>query len=339
MVRLMCSGDRQEVESLKTTLFRAGIRSEIQTNPLADAMGITRLEVLVHERDLVRASKVRQQVDPPGRATGVAADPGIDRSGDGFAEAVGPELVLDPEPRACQVVKPPRAERSSARHQNGAAEPGGEFVQATALLEQEVEELIVRESQLVDRCCSLEEQVKKLDESLAQARVDLAREAANRSGAEGKLAEACEARAALQKEIQALEVRFKASDQALAAAQAQLESQTQEASVQVTRIADLTKEVSSRDAQMERIAESLATARAGIEQEKSLRLAAEQKAGELAAARQVFEAQLAQQAQERDQLLNERQGEHDQLRTCVGKVNDLRTRLRATLEEMPKYTL
>jgi hypothetical protein len=64
MVTLMCSTNRQEVETLKTTLFRAGIGSEIRTNPLAFAMGINRLEVVVHERDLLRASKVRQQLEP-----------------------------------------------------------------------------------------------------------------------------------------------------------------------------------------------------------------------------------------------------------------------------------
>ena len=47
-----------------------------------------------------------------------------------------------------------------------------------------------------------------LQESLAQARADLAREVSNRSSAEAKLTEVCEARALLEKGMQSLEVRF-----------------------------------------------------------------------------------------------------------------------------------
>jgi hypothetical protein len=332
----MCSSDRQEVENLKSTLFRAGIRSEIQSNPLAHAMGITRLEVHVDERDLLRASKVRQQFDPAGTAEEAAASPRPVRSGNGSVEVQESELVLETEPFTNSTIDPPPAKPSGTPSQTGQAEPGGEFEQATALLENEVEELIAREGALVARCCSLEKQVKSLDESLAQARLDVAREASNRSGAEKQLAEIREARVSLGKDMQALESRFKAAEEALAASQARLESQSQESKNQGIRLADLTKEISLRDAKLEKIAESLAIAHAGIEQEKSLRLAAEQKSADLEAARQSIESQLAQQTQQRELLLNERRDEHEQLRACVGKVNGLRERLRATLSGTQK---
>jgi hypothetical protein len=331
MTRLMSSNDRQEVETLKRKLFRAGIRSEIRGNPLANVLGITRHEVFIDERDLLRASKVRHDLETVVSTEAAPGSAGGDRGISGTAKVEEPELVTEAEVLPSVAAEPPREESPGRGPETGGAKPDGEFAQATALLEKEVEELLVRESKLVHRCSSLEENLKVLDESLAQARADLAREASNRSSAEKKLAEVCEARASLEKEMQALAVRSKASEQALGAAQARIESQTREFSVQQVRIANLEKEVSSRDAQLERIAESLAQTRAGMDELKSLRLAAEQKSADLAAAQKLLESQLAHQLQQREQLLSERRDEHEQMRACVGKVNDLRSRVRANL--------
>ena len=338
MIRLMCSNDRQEVETLKRKLFRAGIPSEIRGNPVASVLGITRLEVFIDARDLLRASKVRHVVE-----TVVSADDGAgspegdrDREINGIVKGEASELVTEVEVLPSPSTEPPREESPGREPETGEAEPKVEFAQATASLEEEVEELLVRESRLVNRCSSLEEKLKVRDESLAQASADFAREASNRSSAEMKLAGVCEARALLEKEMQALEVRIKASEQALVASQAQLESQTREFSVQQIRIVNLEKEVSSRDTQLERIAESLAQTRAGLEELKNLRLAAEQKSADLAAARKSLESQLAQEAQQREQLLSERRDEHEQMRACVGKVNDLRSRVRAKLAAKEK---
>ena len=336
MIRLMCSNDRQEVETLKRKLFRAGIPSEIRGNPVASVLGITRLEVFIDARDLLRASKVRHALETVVSADDPAGSPGGGREINGIVKGEASELVTEVEVLPSPSTEPPREESPGREPETGGAEPKVEFAQATASLEEEVEELLVRESRLVNRCSSLEEKLKVRDESLAQASVDFACEVSNRSSAEKKLAGVCEARASLEKEMQALEVRFKASEQALAASQAQFESQTREFSVQQVRIANLEKEVSSRDTQLERIAESLAQTRAGLEELKNLRLAAEQKSADLAAARKSLESQLAQEAQQREQLLSERRDEHEQMRACVGKVNDLRSRVRAKLAAKEK---
>ena len=336
MIRLMCSNDRQEVETLKRKLFRAGIGSEIRGNPVASVLGIARLEVFIDARDLLRASKVRHALETLVSADDPAGIPGGGREINGIVKDEASELVTEVEVLPSPSTEPPWEESPGREPETGGAEPKVEFAQATASLEEEVEELLVRESRLVNRCSSLEEKLKVRDESLAQARADFAREASNRSSAEKKLAGVCEARASLEKEMQALEVRFKASEQALAASQAQLESQTREFSVQQVRIANLEKEVASRDTQLERIAESLAQTRAGLEELKNLRLAAEQKSADLAAARKSLESQLAQEAQQREQLLSERRDEHEQMRACVGKVNDLRSRVRAKLAAKEK---
>jgi predicted nucleic acid-binding Zn-ribbon protein len=331
MTRLMCSKDRQEVETLKSKLFKAGVRSEVRSNPVARGLGITRLEVFIDERDLLTASKVRQDLETVISADDLDGSPGGGGTIKSFVNGEESELVTKAEVLPSPSSEPPQEESPGRGPKTAGAEPEGEFAQATALLEKEVEELLVREGKLIDRCCSLEGKVKTLDQSVAQARADLAHEVSDRSNAEMKLAEVCEARASLEEELQALEVRFKASEQALAASQSQLESQTREFSDQQARIASLEKDVSSRDAQLERIAESLSKARAGMEQEKDLRLATEQKSGDLAAALKSLECQLAQQAQQREQLLRERQDEHEQMRACVGKVNDLRSRVSAKL--------
>ena len=336
MTRLMSSNDRQEVETLKRKLFKAGIRSEIRGNPLANVLGITRHEVFIDERDLLRASKVRHDLETVVSADHAAGSPGGGRGIDSIVGGEGPELVTDAEVLPASSTEPPRVESPARGPETGAAEPKVEFAQATALLEKEVEELLVRESRLVNRCSSLEEKLKALDESLAQAAADLARETSNRSTGEKKLAEVCAARASLEKEMQRLEVRLKTSEQALATSQTQLESQTRDFTIQQARIANLEKEVSSRDTQLERIAESLAQARAGMDELKNLRLAAEQKSDALASARKALDAQLAQQAQQQERLLRERRDEHEQMRACVGKVNDLSSRVRAKLAAREK---
>ncbi len=183
MTRLMCSTDREELETLKSKLFRAGIRSEIRTNSLAYALGINRVEILVHERDLLKASEVRQRLE-----TANGTNPTADRLGgagrnNGFVEAEEPEVVIEAEAPLAPAAEPEPEETPGRAQPTDGTEPEGELDQATALLEKEVGDLLDREAKLVDRCRSLEEKVEALDGSLAQAKADLDREAVNCSGA------------------------------------------------------------------------------------------------------------------------------------------------------------
>src|SRR5262245_43013976 len=138
MIRLMCSTDRQEVEALKTTLFRAGIPSEIQSNALAHAMGINRLEVHVHERDLLRASKVRQKLQSAEGGDPGCDDPVSEVRTNALAEIKKPELVLEPKAIPFPSFEQARAEGPDSKPAPGKSESGTEFAQATALLEKEV---------------------------------------------------------------------------------------------------------------------------------------------------------------------------------------------------------
>ena len=181
MIRLMWSNDRQEVETLKRKLFRAGIRSVIRGNPIASVLGFARLEVFVDERDLPRATEVHHGLETAVSVGDAAGSPGGGRDINGIVKGEASELVIEAEVLPSPSPEPPREESPGHDSETGGAEPKVEFAQATALLEKEVEELLVRESSLVNRCSSLEEKLKVLDESLTQARADLAREASNRS--------------------------------------------------------------------------------------------------------------------------------------------------------------
>src|ERR1035437_7184677 len=97
MIRLTSSNDRQEVETLKRKLFKAGIRAEIRGNPLAKVLGITRHEVFIDERDMLRASKVRHDLE-----TVVSVDDADGSTGgggeiNGIVEGEEAELVTDAE--------------------------------------------------------------------------------------------------------------------------------------------------------------------------------------------------------------------------------------------------
>lgn len=332
MTRLMCSKERQEVEAVKSELFRAGIRSEIRANPVANALGITRLEVFVHERDLVRAAKVRQGFQAPNDDDDPPNGLGVGGKINGTLESDGADLDIEAEELLSVTVESEDEGKSNpvSVMDGGGAE--GEFAQATALLEKEIEEMLVRETKLVDHCTALEEKLKALEASLAKSKTDFAEEASSRSKVEKQLAQASEARGSLEKEIRTLELSLKASREALETTEDRLESQTREAKTHQGRLSELKKEITSRDSQLERLAESLAQARAGIDQEKALRAAAEQKCSEHAAVRKSLEQRLAQFELLQGQLENRRRDEQQQMKTYLGTVNQLRNRLKAKLE-------
>ena len=228
MVRLMCSKDRQDLTGLESELSRAGIQHEIRGNPLTAALGLTRFEIHVAQADLPVAAKIWRELAAAGDAQNAPRDlqstPGINV----FIEPAQSELVADAHMIPAPATESPRDDDADRQTETGRAEPKSDLVQATASLRDEVEALLAREVELVNRCSSLEEKVKALDEALEHSRTELAREVSNRSGAEKKLTEVGEERASLEEKMHALEIRLKTSEQALATAQSRIESQVQQ---------------------------------------------------------------------------------------------------------------
>ncbi len=228
MIRLMCSKNRQELETLGSKLHGDGIRYEIRGNPLATALGIARFEIYVQEGDLSAASQVCQGLAAEGGEEDAMGDLLGSRRFNGFVQPAQSDAVIEAQVIPDPTTGPAPNNGSERQPETGSNESKTDLARATALLEEEVEALLARETELVNRCSSLEEKVKGLDEALAHTRADLAREVSNRSGAEMKLAGVGEARASLEKEKHALELRLKASGQALATAQGQLESEARQ---------------------------------------------------------------------------------------------------------------
>ena len=162
----MCSTERKEVEELKSKLFRAGIRSEILSNPIAHALGIVRLEIHILESDFVDASRIHQ--DFLAARNSDSASNGAERtSGNGRAGREEVEVLVEPArlpPAVLQLgpSNPPNESRTD-RPDNA----GSDLTQAAVLLEKEVEEVLARDQQLAQQSAALQDQVKKLAESLA----------------------------------------------------------------------------------------------------------------------------------------------------------------------------
>jgi hypothetical protein len=228
MIRLTFSQDRGELEALGSKLSRAGILSEVRTNPLTTLLGINRFELFVHETDLATASDVCQGFAPVRLEPDASPGPRGARGFNGAGGSAQSELLIEAKvipPSGPETFRDDAQGRTSGPRETG---PESDLAQATALLEEEVEALLGRESKLLERSASLEERAKAAEQALDQARADLVREKTDRSEAERKLAEACDARAALEKVTHTLESRLKMAEQAMAAAQAQLDLQTQQ---------------------------------------------------------------------------------------------------------------
>ncbi|HEY5909027.1 MAG TPA: hypothetical protein VJA21_00330 [Verrucomicrobiae bacterium] len=326
MTRLMCSKNRTEVESVKKELFRAGIRSEIRSNPLADALRVTRLELWVEdERDLFSASKLyaemqaRASVSTTGRA-------GASRNEDPkvFFEVPAP----DDQPDHRQ-----RRHPDGSHSRNGGGDQGGELEQASSLLEKEIDNLLERESKLAEMCASLRSQNRELNEALALARSEAAREKESRVAADKEQAaevlglrsnleheKAEHARAAEQLERERLEARqqLKSRDEALTEARNKLETKLQQVEAQQTAVVELRKELVARELESKEHEKLLAKAHAEGAAEREARIAAEERAQQTAAAQKALEKQLAAQKDLQHQV-----------EACAASLNSLRSRLQA----------
>src|SRR5574341_545459 len=178
-MRLMCSQNQAEVEAVRDELSRAGIVTETRSNPVADALGVSGVELWVQdERDFFDASRLYAQIQggASGRSGQLAADP--------QGEAAEPYLgasALDAgndEPALQDVNSAAPGEDNEPRHK--------ELKQASSLLEKGIEEMFQRESELTEECLSLRGQVEELRQALAREHAARAREAASRASTERK---------------------------------------------------------------------------------------------------------------------------------------------------------
>ncbi len=304
----------------------AGIRSEIRSNPLAQALRVTRLELwLEDERDLFNASKLYA---------------GIQARGDGKSGSPPASRKHEPSEVYVEVDDPPpaRNRESQLNRRNG---PGAESKQASeqdtdalmnasALLEKEIEAVLQRESELAGTCASLHTQLNSVTQELAQARADLTRESEARETAEKKQStELAALRDAVERERTArtaaeeqLERERRSRDDAVKTVQTKLDKTLQQLQTQQTAVVELRKEIVSRELQSEEQAKMLSKARAEALAEREARLAADEKAERAIAARTDAEQRLEQDKKRQADAFAE-------------SLNSLRARLQAKRSTVP----
>ncbi len=320
----MCSTDRKEIEGLKSELFRAGIRSEICSNPVAAALGITRLEISIYDSDLIEAARIHKEFLQA--RDGEAGTGGGINGVAGMANHHEVELAVE-RPRVPVRAQLAAPGQPGQAHADQPDSYGSNLAQAAVLLEKEVEEVLAHDHRLAKECAALEHRVKALEGSLAQAQAELSRESSGKLAAEQKLAEASATRGSLEKQLGDVELRLKTAEQSLSAAQGRLESQARELKCQQIKVGDLNKEVASRDGQLGMLAESLAQSRGALENEKGLREVAEQIANEQAAARKLLEQKVKDCVELQAQLEEQNRREREHMQAYLDAVNKLRSRL------------
>ena len=297
----MCSRDREQVEFVKRELSRVGIQTEIRSNPLAAALRVSRLELWVpDDRDFKMASQLYAQLEA--------------RFGEGAGNArldidAAVEVIVEepPPPRRATRVNDstPRlvnAEPASSPPPNN-THPANDLEQAGALLEQEIEALLARESELEQKVEVLQGKVKSLTDSLNHSQSQVTREVNAREAVEKKAALLAESQAGLQRDVRDLQNQLRTKEQSLSAAKADLQSSQQESRAQQAKVAELSTE--------------LAKAQNQIVAERQGRTAAEERAGKLASEIKTLEQKIEEQARLQQQL-----------QSYAGNLNSLRNKLR-----------
>jgi len=308
----MCSTQQEEVGAVKRELFRAGIRSEIRTNPLAAALNITRLELWVeNDNDYFAAQKFYATMQA--------------RSGNGhepadIEDSSGPSLDVEdlPVPTALSAHR-------GAGGLNGkdkSLHSGGELEQVSLLLEKEIEEILEREDALSETCAALRSEVESLTRSLSESQAAAEKKAAEfaalRTSLEREAAEHTRSEGQLKGEVRELQSRLKSVEETLSERQKKLEATLEQLQTQQSKVVELRKEIVSHEQEWDESKRLVSKVRAEIAVEKQSRLVAEEKAAKSAQALE----RLARQLTEQRDL-------QEQLQSSIGSLNSLRGRLQA----------
>src|SRR5262249_22568520 len=87
-MRLMCSQNQNEVEVIRNELLKAGIPAEMRREPMAEAMGVTAVELFVPDaRNFLNASKLYARMKD--RAAGSPGQPATQPQKEVSEPAVG----------------------------------------------------------------------------------------------------------------------------------------------------------------------------------------------------------------------------------------------------------
>ncbi|HTL57091.1 MAG TPA: hypothetical protein VL361_15520 [Candidatus Limnocylindrales bacterium] len=271
-LRLMSSRNENEVDEVRRELLKAGIASEKRRHPIADAFGVSGVELWVqNERDFFNATKLYARVQhlaanrPEAAATSQKADTSL-----GFVG--GPKLKAEASGT------PKDASKVDSRP---AVKPRcAELKQASSLLQKGIEEMLLRESELASECASLHSKVEELTRTLAQAQADAAREIKSHEAAERNQAEQFTSLlASLERERQEWQQKLKSSDDSCQQAKQQADALSLLLQTQQAVATALKKELAALELQRDEQERALSDAHKEIVAEREARVAAEERAG------------------------------------------------------------
>lgn len=272
-MRLMCSGNENEVEAVKSQLLKAGIPAEARRHPIAEAFGVSGAELWVeNEQDFHDASKVYAHLKPHGAKSQEA--PVISREADTSGHSVSrPKEQAQPSSARPQDV-------SKAESRPVVQPRGVDLKQASSLLQKGIEEMFLHESELAGECASLHGKVEKLTQALAQAQNDVATEIKTREEAERNQAHQLTGLLdSIARERWEWQEKLKSNDEAFKNAKEQVTSLSRMLQAQQAAATAFKQELAALELQREEHQRCLSDARKEADAERQARIAAEERAG------------------------------------------------------------
>jgi chromosome segregation ATPase len=300
----MCSQDQSEVEAIRKELIKAGIQVETRPHPIAEAFGVSGLELWVqNERDFFNASKLYARLQ--------------DRVG----ESSAPSTTRPPAKALIRSGNEAQTKARSSPREGSQTDPKPvpqsgrmELKQASTLLQKGIEEVLLRESQLSGECAALRGKVQELTQALAQAQTQASREIKNREAAERtQTEELTHLLNTLDRERKEWEQQLKACEDSMKKAQDQAHALSHLVQSQQAASVALKREITGLEVQRDQQEQLLNNARQETMVEREARLAAEQRAG---AAEESLQAQWA----ERINLETQIRAQLASLGSLVGKL-------------------
>ena len=272
-LRLMTSGNENEVEEVRKELLKAGIASEKRRHPIAEAFGVSGVELWIqNERDFFSASQLYARMEHL-VANGPEAAANRQKPETSAGSVGGSKLKAAPS-------SAPAKDVSKVDSRPVAQPRCVELKQASSLLQKGIEEMLVRESELASECAWLHNKTEELTRTLAQAHADVAQEIKNREASERNQAEQLSGLlTTLERERREWQQKLKSSEDSCKHAKEQAGALSRLLQTQQVVATALKKELAALELQRDQQERALSEAGKEMVAEREARVAAEERAG------------------------------------------------------------
>jgi hypothetical protein len=272
-MRLLCGGNEKEIGLVRKKLLDAGIASETRRHPIAESLGVSGIELWVHnERDFFNASRLYTGIQQTsGNSLGTATT--------SPKAEISRHSVSGPKPQAEPSSTLPM-DVGKADTKTVAQPRRLEFKEASSLLQKSIEEILQCESELEGECASLRAKVEQLTHALSQAQADIGQEIKNREATERKQSEQLTGVLdTIARERREWQEKLKSSDDSLKNAKEQVGSLSRLLETEQEAAEALQQKIVALQLQRDEQERSLCDARKEAAVERDARLAADERAG------------------------------------------------------------